>query len=80
MILTQVTEHLNSKLVNDDLFCREVPPLGEGGGGVTALIKNYLDLDVCRLIQLCLNIHGRIALITKDSVILKSITVLLFII
>ena len=37
-------------------------------------------LTFARLIQLCLNIHDRIALITKASVILKSITVLLFII
>ena len=60
-------------------FAEKCHPLG-GGGGVTALIKNYLDIDVCRLIKLCFNIHGRIALITKDSVILKSITVLFFII
>lgn len=26
MILKQVTEHVNSKLVHDDLLCTEVPP------------------------------------------------------
>ena len=26
MILKQVTENLNGKLVNDDLLCKEVPP------------------------------------------------------
>ena len=47
---------------------------------LTALTKIIKILTFARLIQLCLNIHGRIALITMASVILKSITVLLFII